>query len=69
MCVEWENTSAHMDELWSGIVWMISLEDLVKRTRLKTILVMKYLHTKLVQPKLSLVLHHVIAQRTELHSE
>ena len=50
MTVEQEYTSlnAQMDEVWSGIVWMTSLRDSFKKPKLKTILVLKYLHTKLV---------------------
>ena len=68
MCLELKNTSltliltgseglginAHIDELWSGIVCMASLWESVRKTRLTKILVLKYLHTKLVHPKLSL---------------
>ena len=34
--------------------------DSVKETWLRKVLAFKYLHAKLVQPKLSLLLHHVI---------
>ena len=64
MTVEQEYTSlnAQMDEVWSGIVWMTSLRDSFKKPKLKTILVLKYLHTKLVELKLSLFLHHVLSR-------